>query len=122
LFNNRAHDRLVARRSPAIGPATHLTNAAASATNAARGDRAARGTTMVKPPKIPANVGRLSRTDIIIGGAIALGVIALLATQWMPALSTGVREAVQPSEPLSPANAGEICLRLTEKPDGLYQR
>jgi hypothetical protein len=29
---------------------------------------------------------------------------------------------VQPSEPLSPANAGEICLRLTEKPDGLYQR
>ena len=93
-----------------------------SATNAARGDRAATGTTMVKPPKIPAKIGRPSRTDIIIGGAIALGVIALLATQWMPALSTGVREAVQPSEPLSPANAGEICLRLTEKPDGLYQR
>ena len=34
----------------------------------------------------------------------------------MPAPSTGVREAVQPSEPLSPANAGEICLRLSENP------
>jgi hypothetical protein len=71
---------------------------------------------MVEPPKIPVNISRPSRTDIIIGGAIALGVIALLATQWMPALSTGVREAVQPSEPLSPANAGEICLRLSENP------
>ena len=27
-----------------------------------------------------------------------------------------MREAVQPSEPLSPANAGEICLRLSENP------
>ena len=77
---------------------------------------------MVKPPTIPANVGRLSRTDFIIGGAIALGVIAVLTTQWMPARSTGVREVVPPGESLSPANAGEICLRLTEKPDGLYQR
>ena len=50
---------------------------------------------MVEPPKIPANIGRPSRTDIIIGGAIALGVIALLSTQWMPALSTGVREAAK---------------------------
>ena len=34
----------------------------------------------------------------------------------MPAPSTGVREAVQPSEPLSPANAGEICLRQSANP------
>src|SRR6478672_3177508 len=71
---------------------------------------------MVKPPKIPAKIGRPSRTDIIIGGAIALGVIALITAQWMPAPSTGVREAVQPSEPLSPANAGEICLRQSANP------
>jgi hypothetical protein len=71
---------------------------------------------MVNPPKIPANIGRPSRTDVIMGGAIALGVIALLTAQWMPALSTGAREVVQPSEPLSPANAGEICLRLSENP------
>ena len=71
---------------------------------------------MVKLSKIPANIGRPSRTDVIMGGAIALGVIALLTTQWMPAPSTGMREAVQPSEPLSPANAGEFCLRLSENP------
>jgi hypothetical protein len=73
---------------------------------------------MVAPPKIPANDGRPSRTHMIALSAISFGLVAVIAAQFLPPLLADAREAdaVQPSEPLSPANAGDTCLRLSPNP------
>jgi hypothetical protein len=74
---------------------------------------------MVTPPKIPAARGRPARTLGIAAWAILFGAVAVVGALFLPPLSRDVPQAksVQPSEPpLSPANAGDTCLRLAEDP------
>ncbi len=73
---------------------------------------------MVTPPPIPASAGRPSRTRVIALWLAVFAVVGTVVFLFLSPLSPEVSEpaVAQVEPPLSPAAAGETCLRLSENP------
>ena len=68
---------------------------------------------MVTPPKIPVNDGR-PWTRVIVPSIVLLAVIGVVAGLFLPPSSPGTPQAeAQTEPPLTEANAGETCRRLS---------
>ena len=96
----------------------HLNKTRAGRDRGACGDQAAIGMDMVTAPKIPETDRRPLPPRVVVPSVILLAVLGVVAALFLPPMwSDAVApEAVQPEPALTSANAGELCLRLSENP------
>ena len=96
----------------------HLNKTRAGRDRGACGDQAAIGMDMVTAPKIPETDRRPLPPRVVVPSVILFAVLGVVAALFLPPMwSNAVApEAVQPEPALTSANAGELCLRLSENP------
>jgi TPR repeat protein len=73
---------------------------------------------MVAPPKLPEPERRPMSPRVVVPSVILFSALAVAATLYLPPVLSGTaRSEVARAEPaLNSANAGELCLRLSENP------
>jgi TPR repeat protein len=72
---------------------------------------------MVTPPKIPATDRQPRPPRVVVPSFILLAALGVAVALFLPPMGSDAKpEAAQPEPTLTSANAGELCLRLSENP------
>jgi TPR repeat protein len=83
------------------------------------GNRAAIGMDMITPPKLPETERRPLSPRVVVPSVMLFSALAVAAALFLPPMLSGAAqpdEATQAEPALNSANAGELCLRLSENP------